>query len=123
MPRPFRRGGGGRGRQRPRPGGRGRPNNNRRGPFTATVEEHVGANGNGTAVVPQSMELPPMMTVEELANRLGLRPAAVIQALIKNGIFATMNQVIDYDTAAIVAADLGFEVSEATAPADVEDER
>jgi translation initiation factor IF-2 len=69
------------------------------------------------------MELPPMMTVEELANRLGLRPAAVIQALIKSGIFATMNQVIDYDTAAIVAADLGFEVSEATAPADVEDER
>jgi translation initiation factor IF-2 len=64
-----------------------------------------------------------MMTVEELANRLGLRPAAVIQALIKSGIFATMNQVIDYDTAAIVAADLGFEVSEATAPADVEDER
>ena len=57
-----------------------------------------------------------MMTVEELAKRLDVRPAAVIQGLIKSGVFATMNQVIDYDTAAIVAADLGFEVSEA-APA------
>ncbi len=62
-----------------------------------------------------------MMTVEELANLLSLRPAAVIQALIKSGIFATMNQVIDYDTAAIVATDLGFEVSEAT-PTVVEEE-
>jgi translation initiation factor IF-2 len=56
------------------------------------------------------------MTVEDLANALGLRPAGVIQALIKNGIFATMNQPLDYDTAAVVAADLGFEVSEAATP-------
>src|SRR3712207_2561513 len=117
-PRPFRRGGGG--RSRPRPGGnRGRPNNaNRRGPFapSSTVEDPGAQGGNGVAVAPRALELPPMMTVEDLANLLGLRPAAVIQALIKSGIFATMNQVIDYDTAAIVAADLGFEVSEATAP-------
>jgi len=68
------------------------------------------------------LALPPMMTVEDLANRLGLRPAGVIQALIKSGIFATMNQVIDYDTAAIVAADLGYEVSEAVAPAVAEEQ-
>src|SRR3712207_2703127 len=108
-PRPFRRGGGG--RPRPRPGGdRGRSNNNRRGPFSPVVDDQGAQGGNGVAVAPRSLELPPMMTVEDLANLLGLRPAAVIQALIKSGIFATMNQVIDYDTAAIVAADLGFEV-------------
>jgi translation initiation factor IF-2 len=123
-PRTFRRGGGGRPRSRPG-GNRGRPNNNnRRGRFapSPTIEEQGGQNGSGVAVAPRTLELPPMMTVEDLANLLDLRPAAVIQALIKSGIFATMNQVIDYDTAAIVAADLGFEVSEATAPtAEAED--
>ncbi len=110
-PRQFRRGGGGRGRPRPggRPGGRGRAAD-RRGPLTPAVDDQ---GANGVALAPRELELPPMMTVEDLAKLLELRPAAVIQGLIKSGIFATMNQIIDYDTAAIVAADLGFEVSEA----------
>jgi translation initiation factor IF-2 len=112
MPRPFRRGGGNRGR--PRPGGsRGRSNNNRRGPFIPAFEEQ---GGNGVAVAQRTVELPPIMTVEELAALLGLRPAAVISALIKNGIFATMNQVVDYDTASAVAGELGFEATEQAAP-------
>jgi translation initiation factor IF-2 len=57
-----------------------------------------------------------MMTVEELATLLNLRPAAVISALIKNGIFATVNQTIDFDTASSAAADLGFEATEQTLP-------
>ena len=56
------------------------------------------------------------MTVEELATLLAMPPAAIISGLIKNGIFATMNQVVDYDTASTVAADLGFDVSEQTVP-------
>ena len=64
------------------------------------------------------------MTVEELATLLSLPPAAIISGLIKNGIFATMNQVIDYDTASSVAADLGFEAAEQTVPSagDADDE-
>jgi len=61
------------------------------------------------------------MTVEELATLLSQRPAAVIQSLIKSGIFATMNQMIDFDTASTVAVDLGFEVSEMGTPSE-EDE-
>ena len=38
--------------------------------------------------------------------------ADVIKELIRNGIFATINQTIDYDTASLVAAELGFETSE-----------
>ena len=57
-----------------------------------------------------------MMTVEELSTLLAVPPAQVISALIKGGIFATMNQVIEYETAANVASDLGFEASEQTAP-------
>jgi translation initiation factor IF-2 len=57
-----------------------------------------------------------MMTVEELSTLLAVPPAQVIGALIKGGIFATMNQVIEYETAANVASDLGFDASEQTAP-------
>ena len=35
-----------------------------------------------------------MMTVEELSTLLAVPPAQVISALIKGGIFATMNQVV-----------------------------
>jgi translation initiation factor IF-2 len=62
------------------------------------------------------------MAVEELATILSLPAAAIISALIKNGIFATINQMIDYDTAAVVAADLGFEASEQTVDADAGDD-
>jgi translation initiation factor IF-2 len=58
------------------------------------------------------VELPAIISVGELAERLGLAPAQVIKSLIGNGIFATQNQEIDYDTAAVVASDLGFEVRE-----------
>ena len=117
MPRPFRRGGGGRGR--PRPGGsRGRANN-RRGPFTPTTFDQA---GNGVAVALRPIELPPLMTVEELAQLLAVPPAGVITGLIKNGIFATMNQVIDFATAAAVVGELGFEASEQTFSDDDEDE-
>jgi translation initiation factor IF-2 len=57
-----------------------------------------------------------MMTVEELSTLLAVPPAQVIGALIKGGIFATMNQVIEYETAAGVASDLGFDVTEQTVP-------
>ena len=47
-----------------------------------------------------------------MGEKLGESPIAVIKALMKNGIMATMNQTLDFDTAAIVASDLGIEVVE-----------
>src|SRR5438045_2825825 len=83
---PFRAVGG-----RPRPrsagGSRGRSNNNRRGPLTQSYDDQ---NGSGVAVAQRTIELPQMMTVEELATLLGVRAPMVIQSLIKSGIFATM---------------------------------
>jgi translation initiation factor IF-2 len=69
------------------------------------------------SAVPQSVELPRALTVKELADHLRLTPVDIIKELMKNGVMATINQVIDYDTAAIVATDLGFEPAEA-APAE-----
>ena len=57
-------------------------------------------------------ELPPQMSVKELADELAVGPADVIRELIKNGVMANINQIIDYDTAAIVAGELGYETRE-----------
>jgi translation initiation factor IF-2 len=59
-----------------------------------------------------AIELPATITVKELADLLGVNPADVIRELIKSGIFATINQLIDRDTASLVAGELGYEVAE-----------
>ena len=41
---------------------------------------------------------------------MGVSTASVISELIRNGIFATINQSIDYDTASLVAAEMGMEL-------------
>src|SRR5438067_10554524 len=56
------------------------------------------------------------MTVKELGDLLGQSPVQVIKELMKNGIVANINQTIDYETAAVVAGDLGYEVREPSAP-------
>ncbi|HTK44434.1 MAG TPA: translation initiation factor IF-2 [Patescibacteria group bacterium] len=60
-----------------------------------------------------AVELPATITVKELAELLGVNPADVIRELIKSGIFATINQLIDRDTASLVSSELGYEVAEA----------
>src|SRR5688572_21906903 len=59
------------------------------------------------------VELPNPVVVKDLAETLGVSIAEVINVLIKNGIFATINQSIDFDTASLVAGELGFETAEA----------
>ncbi len=60
-----------------------------------------------------AIELPTTITVKELADLLAVNPADVIRELIKSGIFATINQLIDRDTASLVAGELGYDVAEA----------
>jgi translation initiation factor IF-2 len=65
-----------------------------------------------------AIELPATITVKELAELLGVNPADVIRELIKSGIFATINQLIDRDTASLVGGELGYEIAESVqAPA------
>ena len=58
------------------------------------------------------VELPSSIAVKDFAETLGVSIAEIINVLIKNGIFATVNQAIDFDTASLVAAELGFEATE-----------
>jgi translation initiation factor IF-2 len=66
-------------------------------------------------VVPRGgapVELPSSVSVTDLAAALGVSHADVIKELIRNGIFATINQSIDFDTASLVAGELGIETVE-----------
>ncbi|MEO8510110.1 MAG: translation initiation factor IF-2 [Chloroflexota bacterium] len=57
-------------------------------------------------------ELPNPVSVKEMAETLGVSNADIIKELIRNGIFATINQTIDFDTASLVGGELGFETVE-----------
>ncbi|MEO6207014.1 MAG: translation initiation factor IF-2 [Candidatus Limnocylindrales bacterium] len=59
-----------------------------------------------------ALELPTTITVKEFAELLSVNVADIIRELIKSGIFATINQLIDRDTASLVAGELGYEVAE-----------
>ncbi|MDD4607231.1 MAG: translation initiation factor IF-2 [Patescibacteria group bacterium] len=58
------------------------------------------------------VSLPKVITVNDLADRLNLSVVKVISELMRNGIMATINDNIDFETAAIIVEDLGFRVTE-----------
>ncbi|HPS41378.1 MAG TPA: translation initiation factor IF-2 [Anaerolineaceae bacterium] len=55
------------------------------------------------------IEFPVQVTVRDLATRLDASPIQVIKILMSNGVMAAINQSVDFDTAAVVASELGFE--------------
>lgn len=56
------------------------------------------------------IELPEAIRVGDFAERLNLPVTKVMGELMKNGVMATINEMIDFETAAIIGSDLGFEV-------------
>jgi translation initiation factor IF-2 len=92
-----------------------RPQGNRRG---------GGRAGGPAAVVDDSpspiatldgqrvVEISQAMTVKDLATLLNVTPVTIIKELMKNGVLATVNQIVDAETAGIVASELGFEIRE-----------
>ncbi|MBP0963063.1 MAG: translation initiation factor IF-2 N-terminal domain-containing protein, partial [Oscillospiraceae bacterium] len=56
---------------------------------------------------PTVVKIPDEITVSELASRMKKTVAEVIKTLMKNGVLAAMNQVIDFDTAEFVATEMG----------------
>ena len=97
----------------------------RRGPRKPPRRDGAFANGQVQVADPRergAIEVPSTITVKELAELLGVNPADVIRELIKSGIFATINQLIDRDTASLVAGELGYEVAETEATAAGADE-
>src|SRR3989454_12050862 len=58
------------------------------------------------------VSIPPQIVVKDLAELLHTTPNEIIRSLIKHSIFASINQVVDYEKAALVAQELGFEPSQ-----------
>ena len=58
----------------------------------------------------EAIELPRSMSVRELAEAIESSPIDIIKTLMANGVMANINQQIDFETAEIVAAEMGFEV-------------
>lgn len=63
----------------------------------------MGENGQ------KRIELPASITVRDLAKLMEASPIQVIKILMSNGVMANINQIVDFDTAAIVGSELGFE--------------
>ena len=59
---------------------------------------------------PLKVEIPDTISVGDLASRMKKTATEVVKQLIKLGVFASVSDVIDYDTAALVAMELGCEV-------------
>lgn len=57
----------------------------------------------------KTIQLPYSLSVRELAVMLSTSAVAVIKILMSNGVMASINQQIDFDTAAVVATELGYE--------------
>ena len=53
--------------------------------------------------------IPEIITVRDLAELLGETPIKIIKILMTNGVLASINQQIDFDTAAVTASEFGFE--------------
>jgi len=60
----------------------------------------------------KKISLPAFIKVKDYVDLLGMSVSDVIKTLLKNGIMANINEEIDFETAAIVAQDLGFDVEE-----------
>jgi len=60
------------------------------------------------------VSIPPQIVVKDLAELLHATPNEIIRGLIKHGIFANINQIVEYDKAALVAQELTFEPSLST---------
>ncbi|HSK89574.1 MAG TPA: translation initiation factor IF-2 [Anaerolineales bacterium] len=62
----------------------------------------MSTNGN-------KLELPASIVIRDLAQKIEKSPIDLIKKLMSNGVMATINQAVDYDTAAIVVAEYGYE--------------
>jgi translation initiation factor IF-2 len=74
------------------------------------MEVHMSDNGR------KVVELPGTVTVRQLATLTKSSPIDIIKQLMSNGVMANINQQLDFDTAALIAQELGYEAKPEAAP-------
>ena len=70
----------------------------------------------------KKIELPANISIRDFAQIIEISPIQIIKKLMANGVMASINQAIDYDTAAILADEMGFEATLENQEAPVEKE-
>jgi translation initiation factor IF-2 len=70
-----------------------------------------------TELVVREIEVPEAITVSDLAQRLSVKAAELIKALMKMGVMATVNQVLDQDTSVLLVEELGHKAKTISATA------
>jgi translation initiation factor IF-2 len=91
---------------------------NRRRPKVKVVEASRTATGQHgfskpTAPILREVYVGESILVSDLANKLAMKGSEVVRALFKMGVMATINQVIDHDTAILVVDELGHKATKA----------
>lgn len=99
-------------------------NDRDRGPSLAAMrrrrDKKMGRNQQDAPKLSREVTIPEAITVQELANRMAERSVTVIKLLMQQGQMATINDVLDADTAELIATELGHTVKRVS-EADVEE--
>ncbi|MBV9615682.1 MAG: translation initiation factor IF-2 [Ktedonobacteraceae bacterium] len=101
-----------------RPQGQGRPGGGARPAGRSTTPAQKTHERRAPVVKEKPtgpISLPPQIMVKDLAELLSVTPNEAIRGLIKHGVFANINQIVEYDKASLVAQDIGFEPTLSTA--------
>ncbi len=77
---------------------------------SSAVEPHSEQDAAVEQNVVRRVALPDSITVRDLAAAIHATPVSVLRELMQNGVIATINQPLDFDTAAIIAHTFGWEV-------------
>lgn len=80
------------------------------------------ADATNQDTIKKIIELPQVITVREFAELVNLPVTEIIKTLMKNGIMASINESVDFDTAALIADELGFTAQAKSASAKSETE-
>ncbi len=80
----------------------------------ARVRGYLNEQERRAALQSKTIELPSIIRVQDLAKKLELPIGNILSTLLKNGVLANLNDDLDYETAAIIAQELGYKTEEST---------
>jgi len=75
---------------------------------------------NKTDEAVRTIEIPKKITVKDFADKIGKNPSEIITGLISMGVFATINQEIDFEHARQIASDFGITIQEKKVEKEIE---
>lgn len=80
----------------------------------ARVRGYLNEQERRASLKAKTIELPSIIRVQDLAKKLELPIGNILSTLLKNGVLANLNDDLDYETAAIIAQELGYRTEEST---------